>query len=129
MSPQKMVYSFGDGKADGDESMKNLLGGKGANLAEMVSLGVPVPAGFTITTELCTYYYKNKKRHRFTCAGADGDEERVLRVAKFRVHVALNLFKRFLDFGLQSLGVFLLALIVVRADLGRNREARGHGNA
>jgi pyruvate,orthophosphate dikinase len=58
----KHVYSFGGGKADGDESMKNLLGGKGANLAEMAghkALRLPVPPGFTITTEVCTYYYKN----------------------------------------------------------------------
>src|SRR5476651_992585 len=51
------VYSFGDGKAEGDAGMKNLLGGKGANLAEMSNLGLPVPPGFSITTELCTYYY------------------------------------------------------------------------
>lgn len=53
----KYVYYFGGGKADGGAEMKNLLGGKGANLAEMVNLGMPVPPGFTITTELCTYYY------------------------------------------------------------------------
>ncbi len=55
----KWVYSFGDGRADGRADMKNLLGGKGANLAEMSNLGVPVPPGFTITTEVCTYYYDN----------------------------------------------------------------------
>ena len=55
---RKYVYWFGGGKADGNESMKNLLGGKGANLAEMANLGIPVPAGFTITTEMCTVYYK-----------------------------------------------------------------------
>jgi pyruvate,orthophosphate dikinase len=53
------VYAFGGGGADGDASMKNLLGGKGANLAEMSALGLPVPPGFTITTETCVYYYKN----------------------------------------------------------------------
>ena len=57
---KKCVYFFGGGKAEGKASMKNLLGGKGANLAEMSSLGVPVPAGFTITTEMCTEYYANK---------------------------------------------------------------------
>ncbi|MEJ1969657.1 MAG: pyruvate, phosphate dikinase [Rhizomicrobium sp.] len=51
------VYSFGDGKADGEAGMRNLLGGKGANLAEMSNLGLPVPPGFSITTEVCTYYY------------------------------------------------------------------------
>jgi pyruvate, orthophosphate dikinase len=55
----KWVYNFGDGKADGEAKMKNLLGGKGANLAEMSNLGLPVPPGFTITTEVCTYFYAN----------------------------------------------------------------------
>ena len=55
----KYVYQFGDGKAEGTAEMKNLLGGKGANLAEMNLLGIPVPAGFTITTEVCTHYYDN----------------------------------------------------------------------
>ncbi|HTW34500.1 MAG TPA: pyruvate, phosphate dikinase [Rhizomicrobium sp.] len=53
------VYSFGDGKAQGSAEMKNLLGGKGANLAEMSNLGLPVPPGFTITTEVCTHFYKH----------------------------------------------------------------------
>ena len=57
---KKNVYFFGGGKADGNEKMKDLLGGKGANLAEMCNLGIPVPAGFTITTEMCTEYYKHK---------------------------------------------------------------------
>jgi len=61
--PSKMVYFFGGGKADGNAGMKELLGGKGANLAEMASLGVPVPPGFTITTEVCTYYYANKRKY------------------------------------------------------------------
>ena len=55
----RWVYSFGDGKAEGRAEMKNLLGGKGAGLAEMSNLGLPVPPGFTITTEVCTYYYEN----------------------------------------------------------------------
>ena len=59
----KYVYTWGAGKADGDGSMKNLLGGKGANLAEMTRIGLPVPPGFTITTEVCTYYYANKKTY------------------------------------------------------------------
>ncbi|MCT4614838.1 MAG: pyruvate, phosphate dikinase [Marinifilaceae bacterium] len=57
----KYVYTFGDGKAEGKADMKNLLGGKGANLAEMNLIGVPVPAGFTITTEVCTEYNKQGK--------------------------------------------------------------------
>ncbi len=56
----KYVYTFGGNKADGNTTMKNLLGGKGANLAEMTNLGVPVPAGFTISTEVCTYYYDHE---------------------------------------------------------------------
>ncbi|MCL4677089.1 MAG: pyruvate, phosphate dikinase [Alphaproteobacteria bacterium] len=59
----KWVYSFGKDKNEGDRSMRNLLGGKGCNLAEMASLGLPVPPGFTITTEVCTYYYANKRSY------------------------------------------------------------------
>jgi pyruvate,orthophosphate dikinase len=59
--PQKYVYSFGGGKAEGTAKMKDLLGGKGANLAEMSAIGIPVPPGFTITTEVCDLYYKNEK--------------------------------------------------------------------
>jgi pyruvate,orthophosphate dikinase len=55
----KWVYSFGNGRAEGRAEMRNLLGGKGANLAEMSNLGIPVPPGFTIPTEVCTYYYQN----------------------------------------------------------------------
>lgn len=66
----KHVYSFGGGKADGDASQKNLLGGKGANLAEMSNLGIPVPAGFTITTEVCIEYLKDNTY-------PDGMEEQV----------------------------------------------------
>ncbi len=60
---KKYVYFFGEGKADGRADMKNLLGGKGANIAEMTNLGIPVPPGFTITTEVCTEYYKNNRRY------------------------------------------------------------------
>lgn len=63
MAKKKYVYFFGEGKAEGNASMKNLLGGKGANLAEMTNLKIPVPAGFTITTEVCTVYYKNNKKY------------------------------------------------------------------
>ena len=59
----KYVYLFGNKKADGNGSMKPLLGGKGANLAEMSRIGLPVPPGFTVTTEVCTYYYDNKKTY------------------------------------------------------------------
>lgn len=59
----KYVYSFDMGKADGNGHMKDLLGGKGANLAEMAGLGIPVPAGFTITTEVCTSYYSNNQKY------------------------------------------------------------------
>ena len=60
---RKHVFEFGGGTADGRADMKTLLGGKGANLAEMASLGIPVPPGFTITTEVCNYYYKNNKSY------------------------------------------------------------------
>src|SRR5512139_1472301 len=65
-SMAKYVYFFGGGKADGNESMKELLGGKGANLAEMAGhpgLRLPVPPGFTITTEVCTHYYKHHRSY------------------------------------------------------------------
>ena len=60
---QKFVYFFGNGQAEGRADMKNLLGGKGANLAEMSSIGLPVPPGFTITTEVCTEFYKNDQKY------------------------------------------------------------------
>jgi pyruvate,orthophosphate dikinase len=62
MAAKKFVYFFGNGKADGRGDMKDLLGGKGAGLAEMTNAGVPVPPGFTITTEVCALFYKAKNR-------------------------------------------------------------------
>ena len=59
----RYVYYFGDGKADGDGKMKPLLGGKGANLHEMTRIGLPVPPGFTISTEVCTYFSENQKSY------------------------------------------------------------------
>jgi pyruvate,orthophosphate dikinase len=59
----KYVYFFGGGKADGSAAMKNLLGGKGANIAEMVKIGMPVPPGYTITTEACNEFFRNKGKH------------------------------------------------------------------
>ena len=59
----KWVYTFGDGKAEGRSDMRNLLGGKGAGLAEMANLGLPVPPGFTVTTEVCSYFYANNKTY------------------------------------------------------------------
>jgi pyruvate,orthophosphate dikinase len=63
LSPKatKYIHTWGNGKADGNGSMKPLLGRKGANLAEMASIGLPVPPGFTMTTEVCAYYYDNKR--------------------------------------------------------------------
>ncbi|MDA8105100.1 MAG: hypothetical protein M0Z71_06920, partial [Nitrospiraceae bacterium] len=79
---KKYVYFFGNGKADGRSDMKNLLGGKGANLAEMTNLGIPVPPGFTITTEVCTLYYKNNRKYP---AELTGQVDRALsRVEKIR---------------------------------------------
>src|SRR3989304_6149391 len=59
----KWVYAFGGGKAEGKSAMRNLLGGKGAGLAEMANLGLPVPPGFTITTEVCTYFYDHDQQY------------------------------------------------------------------
>ena len=61
-SPKKFVYAFGK-VTDGNANMRDLLGGKGANLAEMASIGLPVPPGFTISTEVCTYYYEHEQRY------------------------------------------------------------------
>src|ERR1700688_4075 len=65
----KWVYSFGAGHDEGRADMRNLLGGKGANLAEMASIGLPVPPGFTITTEVCTAYYDNNEKYPADLAG------------------------------------------------------------
>src|SRR5690554_668762 len=62
MSTKKWVYFFGGGQTDGQESERNLVGGKGANLAEMVAIGIPVPPGFTITTEACVEFYSNNEQ-------------------------------------------------------------------
>src|SRR5207249_10948262 len=59
-APNRWVYAFGGGKAEGRADMRSLLGGKGAGLAEMANLGLPVPPGFTITTEACVHYFSNK---------------------------------------------------------------------
>ncbi|MDR0721989.1 MAG: pyruvate, phosphate dikinase [Treponema sp.] len=63
MAKRKQVFFFGEGKAEGDAGMRDILGGKGANLAEMTNLGIPVPPGFTISTEVCAAYYENKERY------------------------------------------------------------------
>ena len=76
------IYSFGEGTADGRADMKNLLGGKGANLAEMSHLGLPVPPGFTITTEVCTYYYVNNQTYP---KQLDGDVANALALIEKRV--------------------------------------------
>ena len=60
---KKYVYFYGAGKAEGNSKMRNLLGGKGCDLAEITHLKISVPAGFTITTEVCTAYYENKKEY------------------------------------------------------------------
>ncbi len=63
MAKIKYVYYFGEGKAEGDAKMKEVLGGKGANLAEMTNLGIPVPPGFTVSTDVCAAFYENKKKY------------------------------------------------------------------
>ena len=84
----KWVYTFGDGQAEGAAAMRDLLGGKGANLAEMASLGLPVPPGFTITTEVCTYYYAH---------GRSYPEDLVAQVQAALEHVARLTGRRFGD--------------------------------
>jgi pyruvate,orthophosphate dikinase len=74
MTKVKYVYSFGDRKAEGNASMKNLLGGKGANLADMNTFGIPVPPGFTITTEVCTIYNEQGKDHAIKLIKAEVEE-------------------------------------------------------
>jgi pyruvate,orthophosphate dikinase len=69
----KWVYTFGDGKAEGSSSLKNLLGGKGANLAEMSNLGLPVPPGFTLSTEVCTAFYDNDRQYPLELAAQVND--------------------------------------------------------
>jgi pyruvate,orthophosphate dikinase len=75
----KYVYAFGGGKAEGNTKMRNLLGGKGADLAEMAGLGIPVPPGFTITTEVCTYYYQQGGKYP---EGLDGEVREYLRTVE-----------------------------------------------
>ena len=62
-SAPKYIYTWGAGQAEGNGGMKNLLGGKGANLTEMTRIGLPVPPGFTLTTEVCTYYYAHDRTY------------------------------------------------------------------
>ncbi len=83
----KWIYSFGDGRAEGRADMKNLLGGKGANLAEMCNLGLPVPPGFTITTEVCTAFYENDKQYP---AELDDQMQAALRQIETIVGAAFN---------------------------------------
>jgi pyruvate, orthophosphate dikinase len=84
----KYVYFFGDGKAEGSKGMKDLLGGKGANLHEMTHLGLNVPAGFTISTEVCTYFYKNESQY---------PKDLALQVKDSLARVEKSLGKRFGD--------------------------------
>ena len=84
----KWVYTFGDGSAEGNATDRNLLGGKGANLAEMCNLGLPVPPGMTITTEICTWYYDN---------GRSYPDELVGQVAAALEHVANLTGRKFGD--------------------------------
>src|SRR5215469_2720988 len=76
----RWVYAFGGGKADGGAAMRDLLGGKGANLAEMSNLGLPVPPGFTITTEVCTHFYRHDRNYPAGLAPAV--EEALVRVGE-----------------------------------------------
>ena len=88
MSEKKYVYTFGGSKTEGDGSMKNLLGGKGANLAEMAKLGLPVPPGFTVSTECCVDYFKSGDKL------PAGTEKQVLAALK---HIEKAMGKKFGD--------------------------------
>src|SRR6266436_1066640 len=78
---KKWVYCFGAGKAEGDGTWRDLLGGKGAGLAEMTKIGLPVPAGFTISTEACDYFYKNAKKYPLELKKKLGDPKNPLLVS------------------------------------------------
>ena len=82
----KWVYNFGFGKAEGNASMRNMLGGKGANLAEMNKLGLAVPPGFTISTEVCDYYYKNDRKYP-----KELSNKLMLLLKKWKIILILNL--------------------------------------
>ena len=89
------VYSFGTGKTEGRADMRNLLGGKGANLAEMTSLGLPVPPGLTITTEVCSAYYKNGRQYP---ADLKGQVEAALRSIEKETGMSFGDAKDFIAF-------------------------------
>ena len=105
----KWVYTFGNGQAEGDASMRNLLGGKGANLAEMNKVGLPVPPGFTVTTEVCTYYYNNKKRGELDFVIALGGKVLPIEVKSgkdYETHRALSNIMDCKEYDLQQAVVF-----------------------
>ncbi len=79
MGSAKWVYRFGAGQSEGRADMRDLLGGKGANLAEMANLGLPVPPGFTITTEVCTAFYESDKSYPDTLKARCGCRRRLYR--------------------------------------------------
>lgn len=84
MSEKKYVYFFGGKSTEGNATMRNLLGGKGSHLAEMANLGIPVPPGFTITTEVCIEYYNNQRKY------PDGvEEQKAKQLAKLEQETAL----------------------------------------
>ena len=86
MGVPKYVYYFGEGHAEGNAKMKDILGGKGAGLAEMTNIGVPVPPGFTISTEVCTYFYAHDKTYPSELKGAVAENlARVFRGESFEV--------------------------------------------
>ena len=87
---KKRVYTFGNGLAEGKAEMRNLLGGKGANLAEMNLIGVPVPPGFTITTDVCNEYYEAGKENVVALLKDEVEKERCIQISKcwrMRIHV------------------------------------------
>ena len=153
----KYVYFFGGGKADGNGGQKPLLGGKGANLHEMTRIGLPVPPGFTITTEVCTYYYANKKTlpegadragERGAGQARSGHRQEVRRppgpaagvaCVRARANRCPGMMDTILNLGLNDETVEVLAkksgnarlgvglLSPVRADVRRRRHGRAEG--
>ena len=106
----KWVYFFGAGKAEGDGTQRALLGGKGSGLAEMSRIGLPVPPGFTITTEVCTHFYGNKKSYPKVLDGQVKD-------AMLRVHPDVaKLLKSNQNKYLEELEEILRRPVLVRAD-------------
>src|SRR5437762_267744 len=121
---RRYVYYFGDGHADGSGSMKPLLGGKGANLHEMTRIGLPVPPGFTLTTEVqdCVHH----SGHGIARARPHRNEQRPLFIAKFLLHRFFNPLKRICNLSFQLGRIAAFVTVKVTANLGCQCEPWRH---